>query len=83
MPTAEHAQIKKSLRGSLRTGIFALITIISCPCHIPILLAVLSGTSLGLLLAAHTVLALILFSLVFGASLAMLLRRLRMARRAE
>ena len=81
MSTTE--QTEKSLGRRLRTGLFALLAIISCPCHIPILLVVLSGTSLGLLLASHTALALMLFSVVFIASLAGLFRVLRARNRAE
>ncbi len=75
MPTIE--QTEKTLGRRLRTGLFTLLAIISCPCHIPILLVVLSGTSLGLLLAAHTVLAVTLLSAIFIASLVVLFRMLR------
>ena len=81
MSTTE--QPEKPPGRRLRTGLFALFAIISCPCHIPLLLVVLSGTSLGLLLAAHTALALLLFSAVFIASLAALFRILHTRNRTE
>ncbi|MDE2024687.1 MAG: mercury resistance protein [Gammaproteobacteria bacterium] len=72
MSTTE--QTKNPFGRRLRTGLFTLLAIISCPCHIPILLVVLSGTSLGLLLAAHTALAVTVLSAIFIASLAVLFR---------
>jgi mercuric ion transport protein len=77
MKHVHHRADKNSLGRRLRTVIVVLFAIISCPCHIPLLLVVLSGTSLGLLLAAHTALAVTLLSAAFIASLAVLIRMLR------
>ena len=52
-------------RGTLWAGLAA----ITCPCHLLILAAVLSGTALGALLQEHFKLLLLLFSLLFALSL--------------
>jgi mercuric ion transport protein len=52
-------------RGILWGGLAA----ITCPCHLLILAAVLSGTALGALLQEHFKLLLLLFSLLFALSL--------------
>lgn len=56
-------------------GILALAT---CPCHLPLLLAVLAGTSVGAMIASHWVIASLALALVFGLSFS---RALSMFRR--
>lgn len=46
----------------------AAIAVLTCPCHLPILLAVLSGTALGALAGAHQGLAAIALTGLFLAS---------------
>ncbi len=52
--------------GGILWGTLAVIT---CPCHLLILAAVLSGTALGALLQEHFTLTLVLFSVLFLLSL--------------
>ncbi len=55
----------KSLKGYLLLGL-ALLT---CPCHLPVLLAVLAGTGLAGVLSQYWELAIVTLSVVFLASL--------------
>ncbi len=52
----------RAKRGGILWGTLAVIT---CPCHLLILAAVLSGTALGALLQEHFALTLVLFSVLF------------------
>ena len=52
---------KRQMTGYF-TGLFALLT---CPCHIPIYIMLLSGTAAGTLLAENRSVALGLFSMLF------------------
>ncbi|TDJ19694.1 MAG: broad-spectrum mercury transporter MerE [Gammaproteobacteria bacterium] len=56
----------RTKRGGILWGTLAVIT---CPCHLPILAVVLSGTALGALLKEHFTLTLVLFSVLFLLSL--------------
>jgi mercuric ion transport protein len=56
----------RAKRGGILWGTLAVI---SCPCHLPILAVVLSGTALGALLQEHFTLTLVLFSVLFLLSL--------------
>ncbi len=56
----------RAKRGGILWGTLAVIT---CPCHLLILAAVLSGTALGALLQEHFTLTLVLFSVLFLLSL--------------
>lgn len=55
----------RRVKGLLLLGL-ALLT---CPCHLPLLLLVLAGTGLGALLAAHLGLAVAVLTVVFLAAL--------------
>lgn len=55
-------------------GVLALLT---CPCHLPILALLLSGTAAGALLSEHMGAALALMSVLFAIFLATALRALR------
>jgi mercuric ion transport protein len=56
----------RAKRGGILWGTLAVVT---CPCHLPILAVVLSGTALGALLQEHFILTLVLFSTLFLLSL--------------
>ena len=56
----------RAKRGGILWGTLAVIT---CPCHLPFLAVVLSGTALGALLQEHFTLTLVLFSVLFLLSL--------------
>jgi mercuric ion transport protein len=56
----------RAKRGGILWGTLAVVT---CPCHLPILVVVLSGTALGALLQEHFTLTLVLFSVLFLLSL--------------
>lgn len=52
---------KRQITGYV-TGLFALLT---CPCHVPIYIMLLSGTAAGTLLLENRSIALGLFSILF------------------
>ena len=51
-----------------------LLAMLSCPCHLPMLLALLGGTALGTLLLANIVPVVTALSIVFVATLLFALR---------
>lgn len=55
----------------------ALIALITCPCHLPILAFLLSGTAAGALFTEHPGVAIVLLSLLFLLSLNGAIRLLR------
>ena len=59
----------------------ALLALLTCPCHLPVLALLLSGTVAGAFLAEHFGLALALFSLLFVLFLVAALRLLRKNKR--
>ncbi len=56
----------------LRTGLGAVLAVVACPCHVPLIIALVAGTTFGASLASHTGLlygaltALFVGALVFG-----------------
>jgi mercuric ion transport protein len=61
-----------------RTGyLMAVLAMLSCPCHFPILLLLLSGTAAGALLAGHQAAVLLALTVVFIPALAVALKLLR------
>jgi len=48
--------------------LMAALAVLTCPCHLPILLAVLGGTALGGVLSQHLGLAAIALTVLFGTS---------------
>lgn len=48
--------------------LMATIALVTCPCHIPILVAVLGGTALGAALTEHMGIALAVLGVLFIAS---------------
>ena len=61
------------MKGYLLLG----LAFLTCPCHLPILLAVLAGTGLAGALSQHFGVALLAFSAIFVASLFLGLRALK------
>lgn len=53
-----------SARGAM-TYVMGTIAVLTCPCHLPILTALLSGTAAGAFLADNLVLAAVLLLAVF------------------
>jgi mercuric ion transport protein len=49
-------------------GLVAL-AVVACPCHLPVLLAVLSGTTIGALLAANVLPVVVVLGVVFVGAL--------------
>ena len=58
----------------LEPGIFLDLALVSCPCHVPLVLALLAGTGAGAVLAAHGPLFVAALALIFLGTLAALLR---------
>jgi mercuric ion transport protein len=55
----------RTVKGYLLLG----LAVLTCPCHLPLLLAVLAGTGLAGALSQHFGLAFLLLSVIFVASL--------------
>ena len=69
--------VEKSARTSLK-GYFLLgLAFVTCPCHLPLLLAVLAGTGLAGALSQHFWLVFLALSVVFLCSLMYGLKALR------
>lgn len=60
-----------------RGHLYGLIALVTCPCHLPILALLLSGSVVGAYLNDHFITLIIIFSLLFVCSLAAALRALR------
>ena len=56
--------------------VWGVLAAITCPCHVLVFAALLSGTALGALLEEHFTLTLVLFTLVFLLSLGAFTRTL-------
>lgn len=63
----------RSLKGYLLLG----LAFLTCPCHLPILLAVLAGTGLAGVLSQYVGVTVLVLSVIFVASLVLGLRALR------
>jgi mercuric ion transport protein len=50
------------------TYLWAALAVLTCPCHIPILVAVLSGTALGAFLSEHFAVAFLALTVLFFVS---------------
>lgn len=61
-------------RRAYAWGVLAALT---CPCHLPLLVVVLAGTSAGAVLSEHWGIALLLLSLLFLLALSRALRAWR------
>ena len=58
----------------VRRGLWILVAVITCPCHLLILAVLLSGTAAGALLADHLGIALVIFLVLFVISLTAVFR---------
>lgn len=65
---------KPELRDHRRGYFFAALTVITCPCHLPILMVLLSGSAVGAFLTEHVGPAVAIFAVVFVLSLGAALR---------
>jgi len=63
----------KSLKGYLLLG----LAVVTCPCHLPILLVVLAGTGLAAALREYIGIAVLVLTVVFVASVFLGLRALK------
>lgn len=66
---------RRSVKGYLLLG----LAIVTCPCHLPLLLAVLAGTSLAGVLGQYFGLTFLALTLIFVPTLLLGLRALRRA----
>ncbi len=64
-------------RPAVKRYLLAGVAVLTCPCHVPILIAVLSGTAAGAWLADHTLPAVAILAIVFVLSLSAALRAWR------
>jgi len=64
-----------SVKGYLLLG----LAVLTCPCHLPILLAVLAGTGLAGALSQYVGMAFLALTVIFVASLVLGLRALKAA----
>ncbi len=67
--------LRRSVKGYLLLG----LAIVTCPCHLPLLLAVLAGTSVAGVLSQHFGLTVLALTLIFVPALLLGLRALRRA----
>lgn len=70
MPTPETTASTSRLRG-YAWGVLAVLT---CPCHLPVLALLLSGTAMGALISDHMGLAVIVGVALFGTFVALAMR---------
>ncbi|MGU2419703.1 broad-spectrum mercury transporter MerE [Burkholderia cenocepacia] len=63
-----------------RTWLWGSLALLTCPCHLPILIALLSGTVVGAFVADHVVVALLVLLALFVFSLVNALGRARQLR---
>lgn len=48
--------------------LMAVLAVVTCPCHLPLLLALLGGTALGAALSEHMMIAIAAFTILFVVS---------------
>lgn len=75
MDTTDTTNTTSPVRGAM-TYFTGAIAVLTCPCHLPILLVLLSGTAAGAFLNEHLASALALMSVVFLPSLGLAIKRL-------
>jgi mercuric ion transport protein len=63
-----------------RGYLYATLAVVTCPCHLPILVLLFSGSAMGAFLTDHFATALTILSLLFIFSLALAVRALRARR---
>ncbi|MXS77393.1 mercury resistance protein [Nitrosomonas sp. JL21] len=72
-----------SLHARWRAYVWGTLAVVSCPCHLPLLALLLSGTVAGAFLAEHFLMAFGLLSLLFLVFLRAVLHALRNDKTAE
>lgn len=77
MTTPRPARLGSAPPGSLKGYLLLGLAFITCPCHLPLLLAVLAGTGLAGVLSRHFGVAFLLLTVIFVASLFLGLRALK------
>lgn len=58
-----------------RRGLWIVLAALTCPCHLPVYALVFSGTAMGAVLAANTLLAALALGTVFLLALYLFFRR--------
>ncbi len=71
--TTASGESSQNRRGYL----YALLAVVTCPCHLPVLALLFSGSAVGALLSDNFATALTIFSLLFIFSLTLAVRALR------
>lgn len=77
MTTPRPARPGSAPPGSLKGYLLLGLAFVTCPCHLPIVLAVLAGTGLAGALTQYLGLAFLALSVIFVASLFLGLRALK------
>ncbi|MFC0297773.1 transporter [Geobacillus jurassicus] len=67
----------------VKKSFWAVLALLSCPCHLAIVLPLLAGTSVGVYLARHQSLAIGLFTMLFFFSLMMIFYERKPMRSSE
>ena len=65
---------KPNARQRISAYLFTALAVVSCPCHLPLLLALLAGTTAGATLSQHWGLAALALTALFVLSVARALR---------
>ncbi len=69
--------LREEASSRRRGRVYAILALITCPCHLPILAVLLSGSAVGAFLNDHFAMAITIFSLLFVCSLVAAVRALR------
>lgn len=64
----------QNARQRITSYLFAALALVTCPCHLPIWIAVLAGTTAGAFLSEHWVISALALTGLFVLSLTRLLR---------
>ena len=70
-------KLRRGASRSRRGHVYAILALVTCPCHLPILALLLSGSAAGVFLNDHFAMAITTFSLLFICSLVAAIRALR------
>ena len=73
MPPSEKPIVHRGMNGSL----WGLLALLACPCHVPLVLLLLSGTTLGAALTDYRGLAFGVSTLLFAAFIGLAFRAAR------
>jgi len=64
----------QTVRQRIDSYLFAALALVTCPCHLPIWIAVLAGTTAGAFLSEHWIISALALTGLFVLSLARVLR---------